>query len=60
MFSDVMVNKWAYVEVAFFLLNSYNKIPKFGTPVQNTLNMYGEVQYFSVETSKDLNTQIWP
>jgi len=27
-----MVNKWAYVDVAFFLLDSCNKIPKFGTP----------------------------
>jgi len=55
-----MVNKWAYVDVAFFYLTLVIKSQSFAHLVQNTLNICGEVQYFSVETSKYLNTQIWP
>ena len=51
-----MANKWAYVDVAFFYSALVIKSQSLAHFVQNTLNMCGEVQHFSVETSKDLNT----
>jgi len=55
-----MVNKWAYADVAFFYTTLVIKSQSLAHLVQNTLNVCVEVQYFSVETSKDLNKQIWP
>ena len=49
-FSDVMVNKWAYADVTFFYLTLVIKSQSVAHLMQNTLNMCGEAQYFSVET----------